>query len=561
MPTVDEVRTPRKPRTRTHRVQARALPSPPLGVWVVLGILLAMWGLWTLRPRPVPDTPPTANPGAEVIVPADTDLVPDPSSEPSSANEPAGAAQDDQPELEPIPSITQLASSVPSADGGTTNIELVQTSGPTSSDQPESYTVAAGDTMGNIAARFEVPLEALMEINGLTDPNLIHVGQVLALPTSVEFAAPFQRILPDSEIILSPAYKGFSVREFVEAQDGFLAAHQEEVEGETLSGIEIVERVSLRYSVGPRPLLAMLEYHSGWVTEREPDEKVYPLGLEDPLRSGLFFQLSWAANRLNEGYYNRYGERDLQIRFKDGTRALLDSRTNPGTAGVQNAFAANHDPEQWSRAVGDDGFLATYLELFGDPWARSVEPLVPDGLTQPALRLPWSSGETWYYTGGPHGGWGDLSAWAALDFVPADNTGCGESSYWATAAAAGKIIRSENGEVVIDLDGDGFVGTGWTLLYMHIGSTGRIARGTTVDVGDRIGRPSCEGGFSDAAHLHIARRYNGQWMNADGQVPFVLGGWQAQGGSATYDGYLARQGESREACACREDELNGITAR
>jgi hypothetical protein len=43
-------------------------------------------------------------------------------------------------------------------------------------------------------------------------------------------------------------------------------------------------------------------------------------------------------------------------------------------------------------------------------------------------------------------------------------------------------------------------------------------------------------------------------------VPFVLGGWQAQNGAGTYNGYLVRGSESREACVCRTDEINGIKA-
>jgi murein DD-endopeptidase MepM/ murein hydrolase activator NlpD len=44
-----------------------------------------------------------------------------------------------------------------------------------------SYTVAAGDTLGAIAERFGVTLEALAAANGISDPNRITVGQVLML--------------------------------------------------------------------------------------------------------------------------------------------------------------------------------------------------------------------------------------------------------------------------------------------------------------------------------------------------------------------------------------------
>jgi hypothetical protein len=51
--------------------------------------------------------------------------------------------------------------------------------------------------------------------------------------------------------------------------------------------------------------------------------------------------------------------------------------------------------------------------------------------------------------------------------------------------------------------------------------------GTWVEVGDRIGHPSCAGGSSSGIHIHIARKYNGEWVLAEGGLPFVLSGYQA----------------------------------
>jgi murein tripeptide amidase MpaA len=44
------------------------------------------------------------------------------------------------------------------------------------------YEVQPGDTLSGIAEREGVSLEALMELNGITDPNMIQVGQVLRIP-------------------------------------------------------------------------------------------------------------------------------------------------------------------------------------------------------------------------------------------------------------------------------------------------------------------------------------------------------------------------------------------
>ena len=49
-------------------------------------------------------------------------------------------------------------------------------------DQRQFYTVAPGDNLSGIAARFGVPQEELMALNGITDPDAIAVGQVIQLP-------------------------------------------------------------------------------------------------------------------------------------------------------------------------------------------------------------------------------------------------------------------------------------------------------------------------------------------------------------------------------------------
>jgi hypothetical protein len=176
------------------------------------------------------------------------------------------------------------------------------------------------------------------------------------------------------------------------------------------------------------------------------------------------------------------------------------------------------------------------------------------------MRLPWAAGETWYYTGGPHGAWGSGSAWAALDFTPpGKQLGCYDTAAWVTAVAAGTVVRSDTGVVMVDLDNDGFEQTGWTVFYLHIGSNDRARVGTRLATGDRIGHPSCEGGVTTGTHIHIARRFNGQWLAADGAVPFVLAGWRAQATLSEYDGMLTRDNALVEACECREAK-NGVLA-
>jgi hypothetical protein len=61
-----------------------------------------------------------------------------------------------------------------------------------------------------------------------------------------------------------------------------------------------------------------------------------------------------------------------------------------------------------------------------------------------------------------------------------------------------------------------------------------------LQAGDKIGHPSCEGGISTGTHLHIARRYNGEWIPADQDLPFNLDGWITQGLGYEYQGLMVR---------------------
>jgi murein DD-endopeptidase MepM/ murein hydrolase activator NlpD len=49
-----------------------------------------------------------------------------------------------------------------------------------------SYTVVPGDTLFLIAERFGITLEELIAFNGITDPNVLEVGQVLLIPVEGE---------------------------------------------------------------------------------------------------------------------------------------------------------------------------------------------------------------------------------------------------------------------------------------------------------------------------------------------------------------------------------------
>ncbi|MDX1520663.1 MAG: M23 family metallopeptidase, partial [Anaerolineae bacterium] len=285
-----------------------------------------------------------------------------------------------------------------------------------------------------------------------------------------------------------------------------------------------------------------------------------PLGPRNP-REGLHRALEFTANRINAGYYGYKRDGFWIFQLADRNLAITEPGINAGTVGLQNILAIHSNQSEWRRAVGSEGFVATYRTLFGDPAQYAIEPLIPITLRQPPLTLPWPVGQGFYFTGGPHPAFVDGSAWAAIDFGPPDVLGnCFYSNEPSTAAADGVVVVARQGEVQIDLDGDGHVQTGWVLLYFHVALDIDlpVQVGQRVSTGDIIGYASCEGGLSNASHLHFARRYNGEWMDAGGPVPLELSGWVVQPALFPYGGVISNGPEIRRPCECWEPELNLI---
>jgi len=436
---------------------------------------------------------------------------------------------------------------------------------PTPAGSPFSYhVIEEGESLSYISWLYDTPVEELVSMNHLEGPAaIIQTGQSLRIPLHLDQVAPQNILLPDSEVVYSPGYIDFNIKEFIESKGGYLVGYTEYVAGQQLSGPEIVERVSQQFSVGPRLLLALLEHYGGWVTNPYPTETELrlPLGPHNPRGGSLYLALGWTANRINAGYYGYKRDGFWVFTLADRSRTVTPPGLNAGTVGVQNILALHSDWETWQQELSSDGLLADYRALFGDPMAYAVEPLVPKALAQPSLSLPWAKGQGFYLSSGPHPAYADGSAWAAIDFGPPDVLGnCFYSSEPNTAAASGLIVVARQGTVELDLDGDGNIQTGWVLQYLHLVLDADIPVqvGQHVAEGDIIGYASCEGGLANSSHLHFSRRYNGEWIEAGGPVPMNLSGWVIQPTLAAYEGALKRGDQVREACECWEPEKNLI---
>jgi LasA protease len=420
---------------------------------------------------------------------------------------------------------------------------------PPSDSPPILYYTQAGDSLPVVAARFDVLFHEISSPEPIPETAFFPPDQLLIIPHRLANTTADQRLLPDSEVVFSPSVVDFDINAFVVEAGGYLASYNEflKTSGNT-SGAAVISRVAIENSINPRLLLSILEHQSGWVYGQPAThiQRDYPMGHVSLSHKGLFAQLTWVVQQISTGYYGWREGILTSISFSDGVTARLAPSLNAGSAALQYLYSKLSNTEGWIIALDTtEGLPALHERMFGNPWirAQNVEPLYPPGLVQPPLILPFEYNVIWGFSGGPHGAWDQVGARAALDFAPGSlESGCVKSNAWVVAAAPGLVVRSGNGYLVQDLDGDGQEQTGWAILYLHLASHQRIPVGTWVEAGDKLGHPSCEGGFSTGTHIHIARKYNGEWIPADGPIPFNLDGWIAKAGELPYEGYLIKDG-------------------
>jgi LasA protease len=419
------------------------------------------------------------------------------------------------------------------------------------------YIAQTGDTLTGIARHFNSTVDEILSANSFipTDATTMPPGMPMKIPIYYQpFWGSQYQIIPDSLFINGPAQIGFDTSAFVSKQPGWFNGYKEYAFDGNRSGAEIIDYVAKNFSISPRLLVTLLEYQTGALSlPALPEEsRQYPLGYHDWQHQGLYLQLVWAANLLNNAYYSWRIGNLVEFDHLDGTQERPDPWQNAATVALQYYFSRIIDGDQYARAVAQDGFAFSYTNFFGDPW-QSVIPHIPGSLVQPPFALPFLPGLTWAYTGGPHTGFGEGEPLAAIDFAPgALTSGCTPTNELATAVAPGVVSRSEPGAVVLDLDGDGDERTGWVVFYFHIETKDRVPVGRVLQTGDPIGHPSCEGGRTTGTHIHIARKYNGEWIPADGVIPFDLEGWVAHNGSSEYEGTLTKAGHTINACTCAD---------
>ncbi len=402
------------------------------------------------------------------------------------------------------------------------------------------YVAQSGDTLPSLASHFNTSVDEIRAANPIIplDATTMPAGLPMKMPIYyLPLWGTSHQIIPDSHFVYGPVSLKKDIGKVI--TNGWLNNYREPRPEGNLTSQQIITQVSQHFSVSPMVLVLFIEgLYEGTTNTTTPDTE-YLFGYNNPNNKGVYMQLVWLANELNNGYYGWRGGTLKEFEFPDGHIERPDPWQNAGTVGIQYALSKIVDYDTYQYLVNEGGFSTTYSNLFGDPWAdASIH--IEGSLQQPPMALPFSAGKVWNYTGGPHTGWGEGQPFAAIDFAPSGVKGCSNAEDWVTAVADGVIVRTGTGEVWLDLDRDGLEQTGWVIFYLHLSNIGQLKAGQKVVTGQNLGLPSCEGGTSTGTHVHIARKYNGEWILADSVLPFNMDGWIVRNGSQAYKGSLVR---------------------
>lgn len=145
------------------------LPAPARrigGQAVLVGLMVVAFLVLVIARATAPSPPAAANPTGSAA--SSGGIVGSPT--PAPASTPSGSA----PASESVPPVATPTPTGPSATPGR---EATPVPGGL-----RRYRVQPGDTLGGIAAKFGTTVKALAEANGITNPSLIRVGQVLVIP-------------------------------------------------------------------------------------------------------------------------------------------------------------------------------------------------------------------------------------------------------------------------------------------------------------------------------------------------------------------------------------------
>ena len=390
-----------------------------------------------------------------------------------------------------------------------------------------AYTVAPGDTLGAIANRFGVTVDDLATFNGIADPNLLAVGQVLAIPDGTGVAV---------------AATGAAAGTAAGAAAGAAAAAYSGPTGSVLARPgDTIARLAARYSQDPGVIATL---NGGEPASRLfPGEPVYVPADAAPAQTPLYFgavtgvQVSPSIIQGRTGHVYVETTRPLAVSatwigqpvvfspiHPDGLRqfALLpvDALQEPGAYDLVLSYTTARGTQvsrTWQIQIEAGDYESQEIVVSDDKAAE----MTPDAInaerekvvnawSQVSPVLQWQGTflrpiDPQYPTTSPFGTRRAYSVADIGNFHAGQDFGSPEGVL-VTAPAAGTVAFAERvtvrGNAVI-LDHGRGIFTG----YWHLSEI-KVQVGQQVAAGDVIGIVG-NTGLSTGAHLHWEMRVNG----------------------------------------------------
>lgn len=273
-----------------------------------------------------------------------------------------------------------------------------------------------------------------------------------------------------------------------------------------------------------------------------------------PVDDGLISAIEQAVIEFTQGDPNGLllSPQDIEV---SGQWAFARAVVNANSEAVGGSpliilVLAHFVDHQWLAAVETTPQFQEWLPLVD---STLVDDTAKSFLTQSSLQsvglinlsLPWTVGETWGFSGGPH----DLRApdrkrgpytanSSALDFLPNPKTGTHSDVVRAAADGVAYITSSCPALVRIDHE------NGWQTRYHHLRQID-VANGQRLSRGDQVGLAGGYDCYNNATafgkHLDFSI-LNGAniWTSGLDIDGFVIGGWRLAKTSGQYNGTLTR---------------------
>jgi LasA protease len=391
----------------------------------------------------------------------------------------------------------------------------------------------------------------------------IHNGWLTSIVLGVSILVPFSYnqetvlaqsfavetdVLPKEAFVLSSESFDFETQQFLVKQSGVLNNHTVNVGGKDYTAADIIHNYAGGHSLSRKMLLAYLETQYGWVS-KPVSKSVLDKLVSNSGTTGFEPHIMWLTTQLSQAFYSYNPAQSNYYTFRDGSKIAVPGGTTAVTYAIFSTLASTSATlADWQSYVGADGYKKVYRVLFGE--VVIPQPNNSPQSAIPNLKLPWTAGETWYFTGGPHGEGGNGPPYHAVDFAPPSSANVAENC--STTATEGpkrstRPLKAPHNSRVIDI-GPGpwyyvtlnYNGSDWQVRLTHFAPTGRPARGTSFNPGDTIGYPSnC--GQASGVHVHLSTLNNGVLQDINNTV---ISGWTIKPGNAPYQGRMEKPGQA-----------------